>query len=58
MTHSVNLVSLNTCKSQDLLCHLRLLKRLSAVVNVLLAISLGYTGLADVAALSVSKGHR
>ena len=50
MKHVVNLVSLNTCKSQDLLCHLRLLKGLGAVVNVLLAIALGYSGLADVAA--------
>lgn len=50
MTHLKNLVSLNTCKSQNLLCELRLLKGLSAVVNVLLAISLGYSGLADVAA--------
>ena len=50
MTHVVNLVSLNTGKSQDLLCHLRLLEGLGAVVDVLLAISLGYSGLADVAA--------
>ena len=55
MTHVVNLVSLNTGKSQDLLCHLWLLKGLSAVVNVLLAVSLRHSGLADVAARSVSE---
>lgn len=58
MTHVVKLVSLNARKSQDLLCHLRLLKGLSAVVNVFLAVSLGYSSLADVATKSVSKDHR
>jgi hypothetical protein len=58
MTHVVKLVSLNTRKSQDLLCDLRLLYGLSAVVNVLLAISLGHSGLADVTTWSVSEVHR
>jgi hypothetical protein len=58
MTHVVKLVSLNTSESQDLLCNLRLLKGLSAVVNVLFAVSLGHSGLANVAAQSVSKNHR
>ena len=58
MTHIVKLVSLNTRKSQDLLCHLWLLKGLGTVVNVLLAVSLGHSGLANVATKSVSKDHR
>jgi hypothetical protein len=49
-TYAVKLVSLNTGKSQDLLCDLRLLNGLSAVVDVVFAIALGYSGLADVAA--------
>lgn len=48
--YTVKLVSLNAGKLQDLFCDYRLLERFLTVVRVLLAITHGYSGLADVTA--------